>query len=113
MVGFISSLAVDDRGVIVQHFCRACGYGFLKSAHRECCSARCAEYLAAGYPDKAAQGRLDDPFRDHSRFGPVAILTAPPAPGLCPSPATAGAAYKEGLIGAATLRRSPRQLNYS
>ena len=76
MVGFISSLAVDDRGVIVQHFCRACGYGFLKSAHRECCSARCAEYLAAGYPDKAAQGRLDDPFRDHSRSGPVGQFIA-------------------------------------
>jgi hypothetical protein len=76
MVGFLSSLAVDDRGVIVQHSCRACGYGFLKSAHGECCSARCAEYLAAGQPDKAAQARLDDPFSDRTRFGSVGQFIA-------------------------------------
>jgi DNA invertase Pin-like site-specific DNA recombinase len=50
---------------LVQRSCRACGSGFLRSAHGECCSGRCVGYLAAGYPDKASQARLDDPFADH------------------------------------------------
>jgi hypothetical protein len=33
------------------------------------------EYLAAGHPDKAAQARLDDPFADRTRFGPVGQFT--------------------------------------
>jgi hypothetical protein len=55
----------------VQRSCRACGYGFLRSAFEPCCSARCADYLAAGGPDKATQARRDDPFADRARFGPV------------------------------------------
>jgi ribosomal protein L40E len=62
-------------GVLVQHSCRACGYGFLRSAYGECCSARCVAYLAAGYPDKAAQARRDHPFADRTRFGPVGQFT--------------------------------------
>jgi hypothetical protein len=35
--------------------CRACGYEFSRSEYGECCSGRCVEYLAAGFPDKATQ----------------------------------------------------------
>jgi hypothetical protein len=58
-----------------QRSCKACGYGFLRSAHEPCCSARCADYLAAGGPDKATQIRRDDPFSDRTRFGPVGQFT--------------------------------------
>jgi hypothetical protein len=60
----------------VQPSCKACGYGFLRSAFEPCCSARCADYLAAVGPDKATQARRDDPFADRPRFGPVGQFIA-------------------------------------
>jgi predicted ATP-dependent serine protease len=58
-----------------QHTCRACGYTFSKSAHGDCYSARCAQYLAEGNPSKVEQERLDNPFVDRRRFGPVGVYT--------------------------------------
>jgi hypothetical protein len=58
-----------------QYTCRACGYSFSKSAHSDCCSARCAQYLAQGNPSKAEQERLDNPSLDRRRFGPVGVYT--------------------------------------
>jgi hypothetical protein len=58
-----------------QRSCRACGFRFINSAHGDCCSARCAQYLAEGNPSKAEQERRDNPFLDRRRFGPVGTYT--------------------------------------
>jgi endogenous inhibitor of DNA gyrase (YacG/DUF329 family) len=58
-----------------QRSCRACGFRFINSAHGDCCTARCAQYLAEGNPSKAEQERLDNPFSDRRQFGPVGIYT--------------------------------------
>jgi hypothetical protein len=58
-----------------QRSCRACGFRFINSAHGDCCSARCAQYLAEGNPSKAEQERRDNPFLDRRRFGPVGVYT--------------------------------------
>jgi hypothetical protein len=67
---------MTDTSAPLQRSCKACGYGFLRSAFEPCCSARCADYLAAGGPDKATQARRDDPFADRTRFGPVGEITS-------------------------------------
>jgi hypothetical protein len=61
--------------------CRACGYRYLNPVHGECCSARCAAYLAEGHPSKAEQERLDDPFADRRRFGQTGVLVSCPGCG--------------------------------
>lgn len=48
--------------------CIACGYRYLRSDYSDCCSPRCAGYLADGGPSKAWQLKLDDRFADRSRF---------------------------------------------
>jgi len=65
-----------DRATVMRA-CRACGFQFSHSEHGDCCSARCAAYLAAGGLTKADQVRADDPFAGHpERFGSVGQYVA-------------------------------------
>jgi hypothetical protein len=55
--------------------CPACGFRTARLSFGGCCSARCAEFLAAGGPPKSEQARRDDPFRLYpERIGPVGQL---------------------------------------